>query len=236
MSWFTRMELLDHIYHQFFFTANSLWRQPTTSQYFLPLAPLTLALAVAAIHCALSEYTSGKKATVMLYRDGYLGTFGPSPVIDFTLGATTQSITHQQPLHTPTPPPPEQRNSTRIGAPQSSSELLRLDWTSCISFHSQFLLSQRSSIKFCTLYPPFRTPQPRMGALQFPQALLYCIPHSLSTLFWRSSAWITTLQSHQCFSAWFASPLFRSTLLNPPFFQHSTISFRTPSPPSFGTH
>jgi len=30
-SWFTRMEVLDLIYHQFFFTANSLERQPTTS-------------------------------------------------------------------------------------------------------------------------------------------------------------------------------------------------------------
>jgi hypothetical protein len=37
-SWFTRMEVLDFIYHQFFFTANSLGRQPTTSQYFRPLA------------------------------------------------------------------------------------------------------------------------------------------------------------------------------------------------------
>jgi hypothetical protein len=123
-SWFTRMEVLDLIYHQFFFTANSLGRQPTTSQYFQPLAPQTLALAAAAIHCALSEYTSGKKATVMFSQDEYRGTFGPSPVINFTLEATTQSITHQRPHHTP---PPLRRNSTRIGAPQSSSELLSLD-------------------------------------------------------------------------------------------------------------
>ena len=102
-SWFTRMEVLDLIYHQFFFTANSLGRQPTTSQYFQPLAPQTLALAAAAIHCALSEYTSGKKATVMFSQDEYRGTFGPSPVINFTLEATTQSITHQRPHHTPPP-------------------------------------------------------------------------------------------------------------------------------------
>jgi len=38
-SWFTQMEVLDLIYHQFFFTANSLGRQPTTSQFFQPLAP-----------------------------------------------------------------------------------------------------------------------------------------------------------------------------------------------------
>ena len=74
-SWFTRMEVLDLIYHQFFFTANSLGRQPTTSQYFQPLAPQTLALVAAAIHCALSEYASGKKATVMFSQDEYRGTF-----------------------------------------------------------------------------------------------------------------------------------------------------------------
>jgi len=49
-SWFTRMEVRDLIYHQFLFTANSLVRQPTTSQSFQPLAPQTLALVAAAIH------------------------------------------------------------------------------------------------------------------------------------------------------------------------------------------
>jgi len=100
-SWFTRMEVLDLIYHQLFFTANSLGCQPTTSQYFQPLALQTLALAATAIHFALSEYTSGKKATVMFSQDEYRGTFGPSPVIKFTLEATTQSVTHQRPHHTP---------------------------------------------------------------------------------------------------------------------------------------
>jgi hypothetical protein len=38
-SWFTRMDVLDLIYHQFFFTANSLGRQLTTSQFFQPLTP-----------------------------------------------------------------------------------------------------------------------------------------------------------------------------------------------------
>jgi hypothetical protein len=64
-SWFSWMEILDLIYHQFFFTANSSGCQPTTSQNFQPLPPQTLALAATAIHCALLEYTSGKKATVM---------------------------------------------------------------------------------------------------------------------------------------------------------------------------
>jgi hypothetical protein len=74
-SWFTPMEVLDFIYHQFFFTANSLGHQPTTSQYFQPLTLQTLALAAAAIHCELSEYASGQKATVMFSQDKYQGTF-----------------------------------------------------------------------------------------------------------------------------------------------------------------
>ena len=102
-SWFTQTEMLDLIYHQFFFTANSLGCQPITTQYFQPLAPQTLALAAAAIHCALSEYASGKKAMLMFSQDEYRGTFGPSPVISLTLEATTQSITHQWPHHTPPP-------------------------------------------------------------------------------------------------------------------------------------
>jgi len=103
-SWFTRMEVLDLIYPQFFFTADSLGRQPTTLQYFQPLALQTLVLAATAIHCMLSEYACGKKAMVMISQDEYRGTFGPSLVINFTLEATTQSITHQQPHHTPAPP------------------------------------------------------------------------------------------------------------------------------------
>jgi hypothetical protein len=74
-SWFTRMEVLDLIYHQLFFTANSLGRQPTTSQYFQPLAPQTLAVVAAAIQCALSEYATRKKATFMFSQDEYRGTF-----------------------------------------------------------------------------------------------------------------------------------------------------------------
>jgi hypothetical protein len=115
------MEVPDLIYHQFFFTANVLGCQPTTSQYFEPLAPQTLALAAAAFHFALSEFTSGKKSTVMFSQVEYQGTFGPSPVINFTLESTTQSNTHQQLLNTP------QCNSTRISTPPSFSELLSLD-------------------------------------------------------------------------------------------------------------
>jgi hypothetical protein len=40
--WIMRLEVLDLIYHQFFFTANSLGQQPTTPQFFQPITPQTL--------------------------------------------------------------------------------------------------------------------------------------------------------------------------------------------------
>ena len=88
-SWFTQTELHDLIDHQFFFTSKSLGRQPTTSQYLQPLTQQTLALAAVTIHCARSEYASGKKAIVMFCQDDYRGTFCPSPVINARLEATT---------------------------------------------------------------------------------------------------------------------------------------------------
>jgi len=56
----------------------------------------------------------------MFPQDEYRRTFGPSPVINSTLEATTQSITHQQPLCTP---PAAQlrwnrRSAFLVGAPQ----------------------------------------------------------------------------------------------------------------------
>ena len=81
-AWFMWMEVLDLIYHQFFFTANSLGRQPTTLQFFQPLPLQTLAPVAAAIHCALSEYATGKKVTVMFSQDEYRGKFCPCTVID----------------------------------------------------------------------------------------------------------------------------------------------------------
>jgi hypothetical protein len=81
-AWFTQMEVLDFIYHQLFFTANILGRQPTISQFFKPLTPQTLALVAAAIYCALSEYATGKKVTGMFSQDEYRGKFCLSMVID----------------------------------------------------------------------------------------------------------------------------------------------------------
>jgi len=87
-SFFAQMAVLDPIYHQGFFTANSLGCQPMTSQYFQPLTPQTLALTSAAIYRAMSKYAIGMKAIVMFSQDEYQGTFCPSPVINFTPKAT----------------------------------------------------------------------------------------------------------------------------------------------------
>jgi hypothetical protein len=93
-SWFTRMEVLDLIYHQFFCTANTFGRQPTTTQFFQPLAPQTLALVAAAINSALSEYATGKKVTVMFSQDEYRGKFCPSTVMNCITAETTALINY----------------------------------------------------------------------------------------------------------------------------------------------
>jgi len=152
-SLFTRMEVLDLIYHQFFFTVNSLGRQPKTSQYFQPLAPQNIVLVAAAIHWALSEYAGGKKATVMFSQDEYPGTFCPSPMINFTPEATAL-INHTLVGRFKPPPTTMQRNSARIGAHQSPSARLSLDSLSSISFCRQFLLFCCTSARISTRKSP----------------------------------------------------------------------------------
>jgi hypothetical protein len=81
-AWFMRIEVFERIYHQLIFTANSLGRRPTTSQFFQPLIPQTVALVAAAIHCALAEYATGKEVTFMCSQDEYRRKCCPSTVID----------------------------------------------------------------------------------------------------------------------------------------------------------
>jgi hypothetical protein len=122
-SWFTPLDVLDLIYHQCFFTANSLGHKPTTSQYVQSNTLQPAARAAVAIHCTLSEYDCGIKATVMFSQDVYQGTFCPSPVINCNLEATI--------LNNPTLVgrliPPLQCKSVKIGAPQFLSLLLSQD-------------------------------------------------------------------------------------------------------------
>jgi len=127
------MEVLDLIYLQYFFTANSLQHQATTSHYFQPLTPLTLVLAAADIHFSLSEYASWKQATVMFSQYEYRGKFCPFPVIYVSLEATALIYHALVGRLIPT----LQCNSVMIGTPQFPSALLSLDWCSSDSFCTQ---------------------------------------------------------------------------------------------------
>ena len=140
------MEVLDLIYHQFFFTANSLGQQPTTSQFFQPLTLQTLALVAAAIHCALSEYATGKKATVMFSQDEYGGKFCPSTVIDWIAADSIAliKITHGGAASYPPPPPMVLlryiwRSSILVGAPQFRMALQYFIQRSILPFLSALL-------------------------------------------------------------------------------------------------
>jgi hypothetical protein len=92
-SWFTLVEVLDLIYNQFSFTANSLGRSPTISQSFQPPSQQTLALVATAGYCALSRYTTAMKVTVMFSHDEYQATFCPSTVIDCITAEANALIT-----------------------------------------------------------------------------------------------------------------------------------------------
>ena len=70
-AWFTRFEILDLIYHIFFFTVNSLGWLPYRAKYFDPASPWTLAIAAAAIHFALSDYEHGTKVTTNFAQEDY---------------------------------------------------------------------------------------------------------------------------------------------------------------------
>jgi len=160
------MEVLDQIYHQFFFTTNSLGSQPMTSQYFQLINPLTVGLAAAALRCVLSEYASGKKVTVMSSEHQYWGTFFPSRVMNWTPEAAA--------LHTFVGRliPPPKRNSSRIVTPWFPTALL------CWNRHSP-IPSFWIGAPVCksALYTPF----PRclsLGASQFPSAHLSVDFHS----------------------------------------------------------
>jgi len=159
----TRMDTLDVIDHQLFFTASSFWRQPTISQNWEPLASQTLPLAATVIHSMLSELSSIMNATVKYSQEEYRHTFCASPVILFTLDATT-FINHTLVAHFITP---LWYKAAMIGTLQFPSAVLRLDWDSSISFSTHFPLFWRSSAGIGT--------QSTLSGL----VLLYFIPRSI---------------------------------------------------------
>jgi hypothetical protein len=111
------MEVLDLIYHQFFFTANSLGRQPTTLQLFQPLTPQILVLVATAIHCVLSEYATGLKVIVMFSQDEYQSTFGPFMVIDCITAEAIALINYRWWGCFIYPSPPKWYSFAILGAP-----------------------------------------------------------------------------------------------------------------------
>jgi len=105
-SLYTRMDVLDLIYHQFLLTANTLGRQLTTSQFIQPLSPQTLAHVAAAIHCELSEYATGKKVTVMFLKVNIeVNSALPWWYIELLQKPLHSSITHGGAASYPPPPP-----------------------------------------------------------------------------------------------------------------------------------
>jgi len=197
-SWFTWMEVLDWIYHQFLFTAISLGRQPTTLQVFQPLTPQTLALVAASIPCALSEYATGKKVTVMLSQDEYQGKFCPSTVMDCITAEATALINYTWCVALYPPPPMvifryNRRSSFPIGTPQSGLVL--------------WYFIQHSILHFCRssssrMGVPQSLPRPRSGAPLFQSRLFTSLPHGdaqprlAALLDRRSMAWICVPQFH----------------------------------------
>jgi len=182
------MEVLDLIYYQSFFTANSLGRQLTTSQFFQPLAPQMLALVAAAIHCALSEYAMGKKVTVMFSQDKYRGKFCPSPVMDCITAETTALINYTWWGYFIPPMVllcDNRRSSIPIGAPQSELAL-------------QYFI-QRSLRHFCQRTSRMDAPRPQSGAPQFHSRLFASLPFRdaqhrwAAPLEWPFLAWICAL-------------------------------------------
>jgi hypothetical protein len=165
-SWFTQMEVLDLIYHQIFFTTNSLRRQPRTSQYFQPLTSQSLTPAVAAIHCALSEYASGQQATVMISQEEYQGTFYPSPVINFTTEAT--GLVNDTVVGRLIPPEvqlgKERHSLSPVGSP--SPRLMPVSFiphsvslSALLNFHRPSLSQMDSGLMHSALNSPVHVPQ-----------------------------------------------------------------------------
>jgi len=115
----------------------------------------------AAIHCALSEYATGKMVTVMFSQDEYRGKFCPSAVMDCITAEVTALINYTWWAASYPPAPPlmvllryNRRSSIPCGAPQSELAL-------------QYFI-QRSILHFCRRTSSrLRAPRPRSGAPLF---------------------------------------------------------------------
>jgi len=217
------MEVLDLIYHQFFFTANSLRWQPTTLQFFQPLTPQTLALVAAAIHCALSEYASAKKVSVMFSQDEYRGKFCPSTVIDWITADAIALITITHGGAASYTPPPW-CSSAILGAPQSLSALLNLRRCSTVSNGASIFHSALHTA--FSLGAPQSPPWPRIGAPQFHSRLFTYLPFQRCSAWMGCSAGYALLNPRRHSLALIFAPHFHSALVH--HHQHCPCPPRTP--------
>ena len=197
------MDVLDLIHHQFFFTANSLGWQPTTSQFFQPLIPQKLALVAAAIHCVLSEYATGKQVTVMFSQDEYRRKLCPSMVMDCITAEATSLINY---TWWDALDPPPWHSSAIISAPQLPSVLLSLDWRLNISFSASNCISVSA--------PPLE-----WALLDLDQECLYFILDSLPPS-------VSAMLSIDQLLCWTGAPW--PGLAPPNFIPHSSITIITP--------
>jgi len=193
--------VVNLIYYQYFFTANSFGRQPTTSQFFQPLAPQLLALVAAAIHCALSEYATGKKVTVMFSQDEYRGKFCPSLVMDCITTEATALINYTWWGFFSS----AWFSSAIIGAPQSPSALLSWNWRFNISFSAPYCISVSAQLEWVLI--------------DLDQERLYFIADSLPL----SLSAILSMDGLLC---WTGAPWPRFVPLS--FIPHSSITIITP--------
>jgi hypothetical protein len=162
-------------------------------------------------------------------QDEYQATFGASPVMNFTLEATTQSITHQRPPHTPAHPSAVPFLFTRlfsilVGAPQP-----RLN-------HFCFILQSIPPVSALLYYIPHIIP-PIPSSSAWDRSILIpagaspmhstLLTHPLLALLRRDKH--RSIPSLHFLLDWLASISFRTP--QPPLFQRSSMSFRNLQPP-----
>ena len=120
--------------------------------------------------------------------------------------------------------PPQWCSSAIVGAPQSSSALLSLDWRFDISFSAPYCLFSRCSSS--RMGAPQSPPQPRIGVPLFHSRLVTSLPFQHCSTLMGCSARYALLNPRWHFLAWIFATQFHSALLH--HHQHSHCPPRTP--------
>jgi len=115
-------------------------------------------------------------------------------------------------------------SSPIVGAPQSPSVLLSLEWRFDISFSAPYcLFSQRSSSR---MGAPQSPPRPRIEVPLFHSRLVTSLPFQHCSALMGCSAGYALLNPRRCSLAWIFTPQFHSALLH--HHQHSPWPPQTP--------